>query len=145
MSLALTPLNEAWNSMKVKSKPKVKNIQKVKPNVYNNPETQAKILTELGMMEREHDYETQEIEESKQVVVNKPNSLNINFTNTELINYLKPYSNDYIERIFLNCIQNKENTGITTELIDTIETMYLMISLLLLLFMIDIVFKIRKN
>ena len=143
MSLALTPINEAWNS--IKSKTKQKQPQKVKPNMYNNPETQSKILSELGMIPStiENDFE---VEESRQIVkIHDTNSLNINLKNNELVNMLKPYSNEYIESILLRCINGSQQNGLTKELVDTIETMYLMISLILLLLVIDLLFKMKKN
>ena len=140
MSLSLTPINEAWNSVKPKEKPKQQ--QKMKPNVYNNPETQTKILAELGMIpQNDIEYEEQK---PKEIVVNDPNSLNIHFKNRELVNMLKPYSNDYIETILLGCIKNQQQNGLTKELLDTIETMYMMISLILLLLVVDLLFKIKK-
>lgn len=148
MSLALTPINEAWNSVKPKPKPKpkFKQQQKMKPNIYNNPETQSKILSELGMIpQNDIEYEVQEVEEPKQIEIHNPNSLNINLKNIELVNMLKPYSNDYIETILLGCIKNQQQTGITKELVDTIETMYMMISLILLLLVIDLLFKMKRN
>ena len=143
MTLALTPINEAWNS--IKSKTKQKQPQKVKPNMYNNPETQSKILSELGMIPStiENDFE---VEESRQIVkIHDTNSLNINLKNNELVNMLKPYSNEYIESILLRCINGSQQNGLTKELVDTIETMYLMISLILLLLVIDLLFKMKKN
>ena len=140
MSLSLTPINEAWNTTKAKTKPKQ---QKTKPNIYSSPETQSKILSELGMIEN---FEVQpEIEESKEIQVYDSNSLNINLKNKNLINMLKPYSNEYIETILLNCINNNNQSGISHELVDTIETIYMMVALILLLFIIDILFKLRKN
>ena len=145
MSLALTPINEAWNSVKPKQKPKQQ--QKVKPNVYNNPETQSKILSELGMIPQIKDeYEVQQVEEPKnQIQINDPNSLNIHLKNIDLVNMLKPYSNDYIETILLGCIKSKQQNGLSQELVDTIETMYVMISIILFLLVIDILFKMRTH
>jgi len=143
MSLALTPINEAWNSVKPKHKPKQQ--QKMKPNVYNNPETQTKILTELGMIpQNDIEYEVQD-QKPKEIEIHNTNSLNINLKNSELVNMLKPYSNDYIETILLGCIKNQQQNGITKELVDTIETMYMMISLILLLLVIDLLFKMKRN
>jgi len=139
MSLSLTPLNEAWNNIKPKIKQKP---QKPKQNIYSNPETQSKILSELGMIEQEVQ---PEIEEPKQIQVYNSNSLNINLKNKELVNMLKPYSNDYIETILLNCIKNNNQIGITEELIETINTIYIIVSFILLLCVIDILFKIKKN
>ena len=145
MSLALTPINEAWNS--VKPKQKSKQQQKVKQNIYNNPETQSKILSELGMIPQIKDeYEVQEVEEPKnQIQINDPNSLNIHLKNIDLVNMLKPYSNDYIETILLGCIKSKQQNGLSQELVDTIETMYVMISIILFLLVIDILFKMRTH
>ena len=148
MSLALTPINEAWNTVKSKPKMKQKQQQKIKPNIYNNPETQSKILSELGMIPsaNENNYEDQEVEESKQIVeIHDSNSLNINLKNSELVNLLKPYSNEYIESILLKYINGSQQNDLTKELVDTIETMYLMISLILLLLVIDLLFKMKKN
>ena len=85
MSLALTPINEAWSSTKSKQKPKPKpKQQQVKPNAYSNPEMQSKILSELGMISPiENEYEIQEIEEPKEIQIQNSNSLNINLKNTE--------------------------------------------------------------
>ena len=144
MSLALTPINEAWNSVKSKQK-STKPKHQAKPNVYNNPETQSKILSELGMIPQIKDeYEVQEVEEPKNQIIN-PNSLNINLKNDELVSMLKPYSNDYIETILLGCIKNKQQNGLSQELVDTIETMYIMISLILLLLVVDLLFKMKRN
>ena len=143
MALALTPLNEAWDS--VKPKPKLKQHNKIKPNIYNNAETQSKILSELGMIQG-NEIEVQE--EPKLIETFKEenlNSLNLNLKNSELVNMLKPYSNDYIETILLGCIKNQKQSIMTKELVDTIETMYMMLSLILLLLVIDLVFKIKRN
>lgn len=144
MSLALTPINEAWNSVKSKPKPKQKPQQKTKPNAYNNPETQSKILAELGLIPS-NEYEVQEVEEPNQIEIQNPNSLNINIKNQNLVNMLKPYSNDYIETILISCLNNQHQNGLTKEMIETIETMYMMISLILLLVVIDMIFKMKKN
>ena len=58
---------------------------------------------------------------------------------------LKPYSNEYIETILLGCIKNQQKSGITMELVDTIETMYIMVSLILFLLVIDLLFKMKRN
>ena len=92
----------------------------------------------------ENEYEVQEAEEPKQIEIHNPNSLNINLNNIELVNMLKPYSNDYIETILLSCIKNQKQNGISKELFETIETMYVMISLILLLLVIDVLFKLKK-
>ena len=144
MSLALTPINDAWNSVKPKQKA-TKPKHQAKQNVYNNPETHSKILSELGMIPQIKDeYEVQEAEEPKNEI-NNPNSLNINLKNEELVSMLKPYSNDYIETILLGCIKNKQQNGLSQELVDTIETMYIMISFILLLLVIDLLFKMKRN
>ena len=146
MSLSFTPINEAWNYEKTKPKEKFKQQQKMKPNIYNNPDTQSKILSELGMVpEIEKEYTMKEVEEHpKQSEIHR-NSLNLILKNNQLVNILKPYSNDYIETILLSCIQNQQTNGLTKELVDTIETMYIMISLILFVLVIDILFKIKRN
>ena len=151
MSLALTPLNDAWSGgIQMKKKPpqqkKVeKNVQKVRPqNVYNSPQMQMKILNELGMLQQE---EPQEVAEERQIEVQQPqigtdNSLNINISNPFLVNMFRPYSNEYIEMIIMKCVSEKNNDT-RQELIDTVETIYLMVSILLVLVIIDIVFKMK--
>ena len=141
MSLSLTPINEAWNINKPKQKQKQQH-QKQKVNIYSNPETQSKILSELGMIENDVQ---PDIEEPKQIQIYESNSLNINLKNKELVTMLKPYSNDYIETILLGCIKNNQQSGITQEVIESIETIYMMVVLILLLCVIDILFKIKKN
>ena len=150
MSLALTPLNDAWSGgIQIKKKPpqqkKVeKNSQKVRPqNVYNSPQMQMKILNELGMIQQE---EPQEAPEENQIEVQQPqmmsDSLNINISNPFLVNMFRPYSNEYIEMIIMKCVSEKNNDT-SQELIDTVETIYLMVSILLVLVIIDIVFKMK--
>lgn len=151
MSLALTPLNDAWSSgIQIKKKPpqqkKVeKNVQKVRPqNVYNSPHMQMKILNELGMLPQE---EPQEVVEERQIETQQPqmgtdSSLNINISNPFLVNMFRPYSNEYIEMIIMKCVSEKNNDT-SQELIDTVETIYLMVSILLVLVIIDIVFKMK--
>lgn len=141
MSLSLTPINEAWKNIKTPQQFQKKEKNKNKQNIYSNPETQSKILTELGMIENHLDIE----EPNKQIEIQNMDSLNINLKNPELVNMLKPYSNDYIETIILNCINKKDNSILPKEIIDTIETMYMMISFILLLIIVDVLFKIKRN
>lgn len=157
MSLALTPISDAWSGgIQMKKKPpqqkKVeKNVQKVRPqNVYNSPQMQMKILNELGMLQQEEPQEeVQEVQEvqERQIEVQQPqigteSSLNINITNPFLVNMFRPYSNEYIEMIIMKCVSEKNNDT-SQELIDTVETIYLMVSILLVLVVIDIVFKMK--
>ena len=142
MTLSLTPINEAWTMPKEK-----KNNKKKEPkyqNSYCNPATQSKILNELGLLNEENIHQEPEIEMHKKETFD--NSLNIRVTNHQLMNMLKPYSNDYIEMIILKCLtEPSANNSISSDVIDTIETMYMMVSILLVLVLLDIMLKFQKH
>ena len=62
------------------------------------------------------------------------------------MNMLKPYSNDYIEMIILKCLtEPHSDNAMSSDVIDTIETMYMMISILLVLVLLDIMLKFQKH
>ena len=90
MSLSLTPINEAWTIDKKNGKNKKKEPKH--QNTYCNPSTQTKILNELGLLNEETIPHEPELEVSRKETFD--NSLNIRITNSQLMNMLKPYSND---------------------------------------------------
>ena len=147
MSLSLTPINEAWKNTQQKriKSTKPKNVESQKHNIYSSPETQSKILSELGMIEHQNYEIPIETEQTQPLQVLNKNSLNLTIQRKELVEFFKPYSNEYIENIIYDCINNKKQNGLTQDLIDTIETMYIMLSLILFLMVIDILFKIKLN
>ena len=149
MSLTLTPISEAWNNTQTRKTQKQKQIVNKphqKTNIYSSPETQSKILSDLGMMEpMNSQHETEDQISINNEIPNDSYSLNLSLNNKELVNMLKPYSNDYIEMILLNCIRNKKDTGVTKDVIDTIESIYMMITLILFLIVIEILFKLKHN
>ena len=151
MSLSLTPISDAWSTLQTDKKKSVqkkseKNKEKVQ-NVYQSPQMQTKILNELGMIQ--HNSIEEEEEQEKPIEHNmivRQNSLNINLTNPDLINMFKPYSNDYIEMMIIKCLSdNTKGNDVSQDLVDLVENIYLMVSLLLVLVIIDIIFKFKKN
>ena len=150
MALSLTPLNDAWmmnNKQQVKKvaqkgSPKSRRPQNNGNNIYSSPQVQSKILGELGMIQMEPEPEV--IEKTIEYMQNK-DSLNISITNPQLLNMLKPYSNQYIELIILQCMSNQSSNKMSDEMINTIETIYIMVSIILVLLLIDVVFKMKSN
>jgi hypothetical protein len=104
---------------------------------------QTKILNELGMIENEN-IQHDEVEEKHVADIVDSSALNIKLSNPSLVNMLKPYSNDYIEMIIMQCMSKESTTsGISHELIDTVESIYLIVSMLLVLFIVDIIFRMK--
>jgi hypothetical protein len=156
MSLALTPINDAWSNQiqtKKKQPPKPdkrKDSKNPQPqNVYNSPHMQTKILNELGMLQplEEHGVEEEPEQMPQRQLVQQTassDSLNITLSKPFLVNMLRPYSNEYIEMIIMKCM-SEQNNSTSQDLIDTVETIYLMVSILLVLVIIDIVFKMKTR
>lgn len=133
MALALTPLNDAWVIKKPSKKTEKKNV--VQPNKYSSPQMQNKILQELGMVET---YE--EPQES--------DSLQLTLTNKDLVNFFKPYSNEYIEQFIFHCMsvpKDKNEMMISPELFEIIENIYMIVILIMVLVIIDILLRMRKQ
>ena len=61
------------------------------------------------------------------------------------MNMLKPYSNDYIEMIIMKCLTEPTANTMSSEVLDTIETIYMMVSILLVLVLVDIMLKFQKH
>ena len=148
MSLSLTPIGEAWAAPSKKKKKQEIPNKKTARNVYANPEMQTKILKELGMLNDDPEYEQPKTEvkepQTKEIetFVNQPtNSLSLNITNPQLMSLFKPYSNEYIEMMILKCVSQNNNGS---ELHDLVESVYLMVSMLLVLVIIDIAFHFKK-
>ena len=139
MSLALTPLNDAWTIKKPTKKSEKRNV--APQNKYSSPQIQNKILQELGMIETYEEPIQQDIQES--------NTLQLTLTNKDLIEFFKPYSNDYIEAFIFHCMskpkQENNTTMLSPELFETIENIYLVVCLIMVLVIIDILLRLRKN
>ena len=139
MSLALTPINEAWTSQLNSSSKKDpnKNKQSSFTNTYTSPDMQNKILMDLGMVEKfSNDNENE-----------KQNTMSLQITNPELIHYFQPYSNNYIETFILKAMKNQNNNSsaaLSPEVLDTIENIYTIVSFILVLIIIDIMLRIKK-
>lgn len=139
MTLELTPLSDAWSVPKKKPKSE-KPKEQVQQNRYASPQMQNKILQELGMIESfdEPDYQP----------VAKPikTGLTVEFKSKELIDFFRPYSNDYIEQYILTCMQsNNSNYGLTSNTLETIENIYMIVTIIMLLVIIDIALHMKKN
>lgn len=131
-SLPLTPISEAWSK-------KEENFNKT-PNTYTTPDVQSSILSDLGM-----------INEDEQVYQNEPKQIvkkteskekKFNFQNSELVETFKPYSDDYIEMMIYNSL-NKSNNNIDPSLVDTIDNIYMLVILILILVSIDVILRFR--
>jgi len=144
MSLALTPINDAWSHM---TKPKEKKEKKItrqvvssppNNNMYSNPDIQNKILRELNLIEPFSEPEPEQI---------VPQNINngLQFKSKELQDYFKPYSSEYIESIILN-IMNKSNqsnydiNGLT----ETLENIYIIVLAILILIIFDIALRYKR-
>ena len=129
-TLPLTPLNEAW------SKP-LETLNSNPVNSYATSDMQNSILSDLGM-----------IETAKQNVSNqepdkeKDTHRNINIKNNNLKDVFKPYSDDYVEMMIYNALNKSDNT-INSDLLETIDNIYMLVIILLILVSIDVILRFR--
>tara|TARA_B110000977_G_C11091322_1_gene497063 strand:+ start:9663 stop:10118 length:456 start_codon:yes stop_codon:yes gene_type:complete len=112
MNLSLTPLSEAYDLLKTKTKNKEnihtnteyqKQILKV-----SNMETQNKLPTGLSTAPLQSTFNFQEIKNSK------TDELTVKITDPELIALLRPYKEDYISMIIKEKMNQKKVQGVET-------------------------------
>ena len=130
-TLSLTPINEAW------SKP-LDNQNSPSANMYSTPEMHNTILSDLGMIETKQSVPYKEPDQKKD------STRNVSITNSNLKDILKPYSDDYVEMMIYNALNKSDNT-INSDLTETIDNIYMLVILLLILVSIDIILRFRTT
>ena len=109
MNLSFTPINEAWS------------VPTYKKNKFKTD-----VVKELKMFDEENEQETSKYEKSKEI---ESNEYKIYIKNKELKKYFQPYSNEYIETMIYNLINNNKN-DVNNEIIENINTMVIIILVL---------------
>lgn len=145
MNLSLTPLNEAYNSPKLKPK--------TKQNIYTNPQHQKEVLNESHM-----EVQTQipsgysNILEQQTIIPvvsdeKKEKSLVVKITDHELIEMLSPYKEDYVSTIIKKNMQKKDNNieffqSTTDNFMSEIDIKF-MLGVLIMLVIVDITLRVK--